>query len=79
MHLVKSTVQEETLSVKSAFARWSETFGVKINRYNSYYVRFAEHNFISAIEDANKAITFCGVGYHYQNSTVERKIQNLTI
>ena len=79
VHLVKSTSQEETLSGKLAFARWSATFGAKINRYNSYNGRFAEHNFISAIEDSNKAITFCGVGSHHQNSTVERKIQNLTI
>ena len=79
MHLAKSTGQEETLLGKSAFARWSDTFGVKINIYNSYNVRFAQHNFISEIEDANKAITFCGVGSHHQNSTVERKIQNLTI
>ena len=77
--LVKITIQEDALSVKSASERWSATFGVKINRYNSYNGIFSEYNFISAIKDANKAIKFCGVGSHHQNSTVERKIQNLTI
>ena len=67
-HLVKSTSQEETLSGKLAFARWSATFGAKINRYNSYNGRFSEHNFVSAIEDSNKAITFCGVGSHHQKA-----------
>ena len=79
VNLVKSTSQEETLSGKLAFAKWSATFGAKINRYNSYNGRFAEYNFISGIEDANKGITFCGVGSHHHNSTVGRKIQNLTI
>ena len=34
---------------------------------------------MSAIEDANQTIKFCGVGYQHQNAIVERKIQTITL
>ena len=34
---------------------------------------------MSAIEDANQTIKFCGVGCNHQNAVVERKIQTLTL
>ena len=69
-----STNQEETLSVKPAFEIWAATFGIKIKRYHAENGIFSEQIFVSDIEDKNQAITFCGVGCHYQNVIVERKI-----
>ena len=40
---------------------------------------FDEQPFISSIEDDNQTITFFGVGYHYQNATVEIKNKNITL
>ena len=79
MHIIKITIQEKNLSVKSAFEILSAKFGVKIHRYHADNGRFAEQPFISSIEEANQTITFCGVRYHNQNSIVESKIQILTI
>ena len=72
-------IQEEALLGKLAFELWSATFGVKINIYHADNGIFAEQRFISSIEDSNQTITFCGVGYHHQNTIVERKIQTLTL
>ena len=48
VHLMRSTSQEENLVGKSSFERWSDTFGVKINRnyadngrlfWTAFYIR----------------------------------------
>ena len=74
-----STSQEKSLSVKSAFERWADRFGVKIKIYHADNGRFSKQALRSKIEDANQTITFCGVGSHHQNTIVERKIQTLTL
>ena len=76
---MRSTIQEENLAGKSAFEGWAATFEVKINIYHADNGIFSEQSFRSEIEDANHTITFCVVGYHHQNVTVERKIQTLTL
>ena len=59
------TIQEETLSGKSTFEIWADTFGIKINRYHADNVRLSEEPFRSSIEVSNQTITFLGVGYHH--------------
>ena len=73
MHLMISTRQEKSLSVKSAFERWADRFGVKIKIYHADNGRFSEQPFRSAIEDANQTIIFCGVGSHHKNEIFEKK------
>ena len=58
---------------------WSVTFEVKIKRYHAYNGIFAEQYFRSSIDNANQTITFCGFGYHHQNSIFEIKVQTLTL
>ena len=53
MHLIKTTSQEEILTVKSAFEIWDAIFGVKIDKYHAENVIFSEQSFVSAIEDSN--------------------------
>ena len=79
VQLMRSTNQEESLSGKSAFERWADTFGFKINRYHADNGRFSKQTFRSEIEDSNQNITFCGVGSHNQNAIFERKIQTITL
>ena len=55
------------------------TFGFKIKRYSTDNGRFDEQTFRSEIGYFNKTVTFCGVGSHYQNDMVEKKIQTLTL
>ena len=43
VHQIRSTIQEETLSGKSDFERWADTFGVKIHRYYADNGRFYEN------------------------------------
>ena len=50
-----------------------------MNRYHSYNGRFAGEPFRSTIEDDDQTITFCGVGYHQQNSIVKMKVQTLKL
>ena len=61
VHLMRSTIQEETLAVKSAFEIWADIFGVKIKRCHGENGRFSEKPFRSAIEDFNQTITFFGL------------------
>ena len=75
VHLTRSTIQEETISVKTSFERFSATFGVKINRYHTYNGIFSEKPLGSAIEDSNQTITFCGVGYHHKNPLLKEKLK----
>ena len=76
---MRITPQEEILAGKTAFERWADTFGVKINRYHSDHGNFSEKPFRSAIEDANQTITFLGVGSHHENVIFERKNQTITL
>ena len=77
--LIRSTIQEEILSVKATFEMWTASFGFKIHRYHAYYGIFSKQPFRSAIEDFNRTITSFGVGYNNQNATVERNVQTITL
>ena len=79
VHLMRSTIQGDILTVKTAFEILSATFGVKLNRYHAYNGIFSEQPLISAIEDSNQTIKFCGVGSYHKNSIFERKIQTLKL
>ena len=35
VHLMRGTIHEDILAVKSAFERWTATFGIKIKRYHA--------------------------------------------
>ena len=65
VRITRSTSQDEIIEVKVAFERWAAKFGVKINRYNEDNKRFYDQPFRLAIENANKKVKFCGVGYHH--------------
>ena len=79
VHIMIITSQEDALAGKSEFDIWAYTCRVKSNRYHTYNGRFSEYLFIPVIDYSNRTRTFCGVGYHHQNSMVERKIQTLTL
>ena len=55
-----STIQQENLSVKSAFEILAAALGVKIKIYHADNEIFSEQPFISAIEDANQTINVWG-------------------
>ena len=74
LHLIIITIQQDALSVKEACGIWDATFGVKIKIYHADNVIFSEQPFISAIEDSNQTVIFCGVVSHHQNEIVEIKI-----
>ena len=61
--LMRITIQEETLSGKSAFVRWAATFGVKIHRYHAENEIFSEQTFISEIYYSKHIIKFVGLGH----------------
>ena len=76
---MRSTIKEETLSVKIAFKIFSNIFGFKMNRYHAYNVIFSEQPLRTAIEDSNQKINFCGVVYHHKYSIFERKTQTIKL
>ena len=47
--------------------------------WDYYHGKVSEQPFRSEMEDSNQTITFCGIGYHDQNATVEKKIQNIAL
>ena len=76
---MRSTSQEYTLPEKLAFEIWVSKFWIKIKRYHADNGRFSKQPLISAIEDPNHTITFCGVVSHHQSAIVRRKVQALTL
>ena len=68
---MRSKTQEEHLLGKGYFEIWAATLGVKIYRYYSDNVIFAEQPFRSSIKESNQTIKYCGVGSYYQKSILE--------
>jgi hypothetical protein len=65
----------ETLLAKSSFERHANKGGVSIISYCVDNGQFADTRFQQAIKDSNQKITYCAVGYHYQNGIIERQIK----
>ena len=74
-HLMGTTIQKETFTVKSAYGIWTDTFEVKIKIHNAYIGIFFEQLFRSAIDDSNQKITLFGFGYHYQIPLLKEKFK----
>ena len=79
VHLMRSKIQEVTLTGKLEFEIWADSFGIKIHRYHADNGIFSEQPFRSEIEDSKQTITSFGVEYHHQNVIVEGKIQSITL
>ena len=75
VHLVGSTIQENTLAGKSVFERWVATFGFKIKIYHADNGIFSEQPFISSTEDANQTINLLGLYLIIKMSFLKEKIQ----
>ena len=78
VHLQESLTGEETVEAKLAFERYARAHGVEVKHYHADNGRFADKAFMSAVEQANQTISFCGVGAHHQNGKAERRIRDLT-
>ena len=76
-YLQKSLTVEDTVKAKKAFETFSRRFGVRIHHYYSDNGRFADKDFIKAVNDANQTNSFCRSYTHFQNGKVEMKIRDL--
>ena len=56
VQLMRSTIQEENLSVKAAFKTWAAIFGVKIHRYHTDNDIFSEQPFRSETLEYRKLL-----------------------
>ena len=76
-YLQKTLSVADTLKAKKAFETFSRRHGVKIQHYHSDNGRFADKDFIQAVEHANQTISFCGAYAHFQNRKAEKRIRDI--
>ena len=74
---MKSITGQETLEAKRAFEGHMERMGIKVQHSNEDNGPFADNVFPGDVKEKQQGITFCGVGAHFQNGIVEKKIRNL--
>ena len=66
VHLMRSTIQEETLTVKAAFERWDAIFGVKIHRYHAENGIFLNNLSDQQLRIPTRQKYFCQVEFHHR-------------
>ena len=76
-YLQKTLSIADTIKAKKAFETFSRRHGVKIQHYHSDNGRFADKDFIQAVEHANQTISFCGAYAHFQNRKAEKRIRDI--
>jgi hypothetical protein len=77
--LMRDLTLDKTLLAKSSFERHANNGSISIISYCADNGQFADTGFQQAIKDSNQKITYCAVGAHHQNRTVERQIKELTL
>ena len=55
-----------------------EKHNVRVQSYRADNGRFAEKAFQDEVAHCNQVITYCGVGAHHQNGSIERYIGKIT-
>ena len=56
----------------------AETFGIRVNKFQTDNGIFAEEGFKSDVSNNNQKISYCGAGAHFQNGIAEAAIKKLT-
>ena len=54
------------------------TFGIRVKKFHTDNVIFAEEGFKSDVSDNNQTISYYGVGVHFQNGIAEAALKQLT-
>jgi hypothetical protein len=68
---------DKTLLAKSSFKQHANKGGVTINSYQADNGRFADFGFQQAVKDCNQKITYCTVGAHHQNGSLNKELRKL--
>ena len=68
----------ETLFAKEAMEKVMAQAGRTFTQYHADNGRFAENDFVDAVNTKSQKLTFCGVGAHHQNGIIENKNKILT-
>ena len=76
-YLQKSLSVADTIKAKKAFEAFSRRHGVRIQHYHSDNGRFADKEFIKAVDQENQTIRFCGAYAHFQNGKAEKRIRDI--
>jgi len=76
--MMRNTSIEQTIKAKQAFEFELSKHNVKVMAYRADNGRFADHGFKEEVNRCNQIITYCGVGAHHQNGSIERYIGKLT-
>ena len=77
VYLQHSRTVEDTIKAKVAFEAYAWSHGVKIKYYHADNERFADQNFLKAIETENQTISFCAAYAHHQNGKAGKVIRDL--
>ena len=77
VHMQKSLTVEETILAKLAFQAYTRNHGVIIKHYHADNGRFADKQFLAAVEQEKHTISFCAAYAHFQNGKAEKRIRDL--
>ena len=74
IHLQRSANGEETIAAKRDYELMKDSHGVSVRSFRTDNGIYAEESFRYEVARSNQTITFCGVGAHHQNGSVEKHI-----
>ena len=67
----------ETMQAKFSFERMMDQHRLKVKKYRTNNGCFSDKCFIRHCKENRQGLTFCAVGAHHQNRTVEQKNQTV--
>ena len=68
---------EDTILAKRAFQACARNHGVTIKNYHADNCRFADKQFLAAVEQDQQTISVCAAYAHFQNGKEEKRIRDL--
>ena len=74
----ESTTAKETLASKKSFESFAARYNRHIKHIHADNGIYAKSSFVNSMNSNNQSYTFCGVGAHWQNGSVESYIGHLT-
>ena len=73
----KSLTVEDTILAKRAFQSFARNHGITVKHYHADNGRFADKQFLAAVDEDNQTISFCAAYAHFQNGKAEKRIRDL--
>ena len=65
IHMQMSLTVEDTILAKRAFQSFARNHGITVKHYHADNGRFADKQFLAAVDEDNQTISFCAAYAHF--------------